>query len=218
MGTAINKPLPIPRLKLDSVTRLTKYHYRPQRSWGKVIFSQASVILSGGDMRGCWGCAWLPGGHVWLLGGVRGCWEACMVARGVHGCQGHAWLWGTCMVAGRHAWLPGGIHDCRGACMVVGGMHGAGGHAWLLEGMHGCWGGHVWLPGGHGCWGGMHGCQGVCVVGGEGVCVVAGGHAWWGGVHGCQGACMGYDEIQSMTGRYASHWNAFLLFSTFRPC
>ena len=40
-----------------------------------------------------------------------------------------------------------------------------------------------------------------------GACVVAGG----GGVLGCGGrACMGYDEIRSMSGRYASYWNAFL--------
>ena len=26
-----------------------------------------------------------------------------------------------------------------------------------------------------------------------------------------EGACVGYDEIQSMSGRYASYWNAFLL-------
>ena len=32
-----------------------------------------------------------------------------------------------------------------------------------------------------------------------------------GGVRGCWGACVGYDEIRSMSGRYASYWNAFLL-------
>ena len=30
------------------------YYYRPQRSWGKVIFSQASVILSRGGVCACW--------------------------------------------------------------------------------------------------------------------------------------------------------------------
>ena len=44
--------------------------------------------------------------------------------------------------------------------------------------------------------GGMHGFRGACVVAG--------------GVHGGRGACMGYDEIRSMGGRYASYWNAFL--------
>ena len=143
--------------------------YRPQRSWGKVIFSQASVILSTGGrgMRGCQGsgvCV-VAGGHAWLPGGV--------------------WL------PGEHLWLLGGMHGCRGACVV------ARGHAWLLGGMHGCRGGmcgcqgacmvargHAWLPGGmHGCWGVVCGCQGACVV--------ARGYAWLpGGMHGCQGVCM----------------------------
>ena len=116
---------------------------------------------------------------------------------------------------GGHAWLLAG-----GVC------------AWLLRGgMHGCSGGHAWLLGGA-CVvapGGMHGCS-------RGACVVApGGHAWllWGacmvapgGVHGCseghawllRGACVVarggvrgfFDEIRSMSGRYASYWNAFL--------
>ena len=45
-------------------------------------------------------------------------------------------------------------------------------------------GGHTWLLGGR------------CVVAG-GACMVAGG-------------CVGYDEIRSMSGRYASYWNEFL--------
>ena len=54
---------------------------------------------------------------------------------------------------------------------------------------------------------------GVCVVRGvcgcRGVCMAIRGHAWlW-------GACMGYDEIRSMSGQYASYWNAFLFCSTF---
>ena len=65
-------------------------------------------------------------------------------------------------------------------------------------------GGHAWLPGG------MCGCQGACVVAGGGVCMVAGGCTCLGGMHGCQGVCMEYDEIRSMSGRYASYWNAFL--------
>ena len=82
-----------------------------------------------------------------------------------------------------------GVHG-RGACVVgmcawQGGIHG--------RGMH---------DGG----GGMHG-RGACMAGG-----VCGrwGHAWW-------GACMAhppppsrYYEIWSMSGRYASYWNAFL--------
>ena len=53
-------------------------------------------------------------------------------------------------------------------------------------------GGHAWL------WGGMYG-WGACVV--------------VGGVHGGRGVCMGYNEIRSMSGRYASYWNAFLFVS-----
>ena len=102
---------------------------------------------------------------------------------------GHAWLPGrACVVAGGCAWLPGGMHGCwehvwlLGVCMV------AGGHAWLLGGVHGCQG--------------MHGCRGACVAVGVRGCGVC---AWWQG-----GACVGYDEIRSMSGRYASYWNAFL--------
>ena len=42
--------------------------------------------------------------------------------------------------------------------------------------------------------GGMRGCRGACMV----ACMVAGE------------GCIGYDEIRSMSGRYASYWNAFL--------
>ena len=38
-----------------------------------------------------------------------------------------------------------------------------------------------------------------------GACMVVGG------MRGCRGACVGYDDIRSMSGRYASYWNAFLL-------
>ena len=54
-------------------------NYRPQRSFGKVKFSQACVILFTG-------------------GGMRGGRGPCVVAGGVHGCQG------ACMVAGGHVW------------------------------------------------------------------------------------------------------------------
>ena len=64
--------------------------------------------------------------------------------------------------------------------------------------------GHVWLPGG------MHGCQGACVVAGGPVWLL-GGHEWLPeGMRGCQGVCVGYDEIRSLYGQYASYWNAFL--------
>ena len=65
--------------------------------------------------------------------------------------------------------------------------------------------------------------SGVCVAGGcmaggacmagEHVCVT-GGHAWRGGVcHACPPGR--YYEIRSMSGRYASYWNAFLFLRIF---
>ena len=60
----------------------------------------------------------------------------------------------------------------------------------VVGGMHGCRG-HVWLLGGGCAW-----LWGACMV--------------VGGMHGCQGGCIGYDEIRSMSGRYASYWNASL--------
>ena len=166
------------------------------------------MVAGGWGVRGCWGGV-VAGGHVWLLGegvcmvggvwllgegGVHGCGGACMVARGAWFAGGVLGCQGACVVARGHAWLPGGHAWSPGACMVVGGMHGCWGACMVA-------GGHVWLPGG------MHGCQGVCMVAG--------------GVHGCwgvgvcmvgRGACVGYDEIRSMSGRYASYWNAFLLY------
>ena len=118
---------------------------------------------------------------------------------------------------GRHVWLLQGA-----ACMVA-----LGGHAWLLGGacmVAGCSGGVCVVARGA-CM--VAGCSGgACMVAPGGACVVfPGGHAWLlvapgGGMHGCSrgacvvfpgGACIGYDEIRSMRGRYASYWNAFLL-------
>ena len=87
----------------------------------------------------------------------------------------------------------GGMHGCsRGACMVAwgacvvarGGMHGCSGGVCMVA-----LGGHAWL-----LWGGMHGCS-------------------QGGMHGCSGGGVhGFsNEIRSMSRRYASYWNAFLL-------
>ena len=113
---------------------------------------------------------------------MRGCsgGEACVVARGA--CV--VALGGACMVA------PGG------ACMVA-----LGGHAWLLGGV--CMvaqGGHAWLLRGE-----------ACVVPPGGCVVLFGGHVWFysGGMRGFF-SFFGYNEIRSMSGRYASYWNAFL--------
>ena len=115
--------------------------YRPQRSWGKVIFSEACVknsVHGGGGMRGCWQgvCVCWQGGHAWLQGRGMCGWQG-----GVHGC------WGC--VCG----CQGGMHGCQGVCMAKGG-------AWLLGGVCGCWG-HVW-------WRGCAWWSGVCVVKGGG--------------------------------------------------
>ena len=124
----------------------------------------------------------------------------------------------VCRGGGR-AWQEGwGMHgrECawQGVC-VAGGMRGRG-RAWQAVCMAG----------------GMHG-SGVCVVGGvHGRGVHSRGHAWRGacvaGGAMCdrglawRGACVAgsmhamhcpsrYYEIRSMSGRYASYWNAFLL-------
>ena len=99
---------------------------------------------------------------------------------------------GACMVAGGACMVAGGaLHGCTGgACVVApGGMHGClGGHAWLLRGcVRGCSGGHAWLLGGH-VWLLLGGCM-----------VLLGGMRGF------------FHEIRSMSGRYASYWNAFLL-------
>ena len=103
-----------------------------------------------------------------------------------------------------HSAHGGGGRAWRGACMA-GGVHGRG-HAWW-----GCaWQGACVAGGMHG--GGVHG-RGACLAGG----VHGRGHVWQGvfvaGAHAAGYACPpgGYDEIWSMSGRYASHWNAFLL-------
>ena len=102
----------------DNYGNALKCYYRPQRSWGKVMFSQACVILftreacvvAGG------GHAWLPGGYAWLLGGHA------WLLGGMHGCQGVCGCWGVCMVKGACI--------VKGAYMAKGGVHGEGGHVW----------------------------------------------------------------------------------------
>ena len=155
------------------------YFYRPQRSWGKVIFSEACVNNSvWGGMHGCSGGCMVARGGAWLLGGVHGC------SGGMHG-----FIRGACMV------LFGGA--CMvlfgGACVVL-----FGGHVWFYLGEH------AWFYSGgmHGFiqQGGMHGFiqQGACMV-----LFSGGGHVWF-------FQFFGYSEVQSMSGRYASYWNAFL--------
>ena len=61
-------------------------HYRPQQSWGKVMFLQASVILS-------------TGGVACVAGGVHGR-GACMAEGCMHGEGGACMAKGACMVRG----------------------------------------------------------------------------------------------------------------------
>ena len=89
---------------------------------------------------------------------------------------------------------------------------GEGGHAWLLRGGRACvvapggWGACMVAPGGAWLLRG-----GTCVVALGGCMAAPGGHArlLWGGVHGF------FNEIWSMSGWYASYWNAFLFLSNF---
>ena len=116
---------------------------------------------------------------------------------------GHAWFY-----PGGHAWFyPGGVHG-----FIQGGMRG-----FIWGGMLVLFGGRAWFYRG-----------GACVVlSGRGACLVlfrggGGGHAWFylgghawfypgrGGVR-VFSSFFGYNEIRSMSGRYASYWNAFLL-------
>ena len=82
-----------------------------------------------------------------------------------------------------------GMHGfIRGPCVVL-----FGGHAWFYLGS-------------------MHGfILGACMV------LFGGEHAWffWGGMHGFF-SFFGYNEIWSMSGQYASYWNAFLLAIDFK--
>ena len=110
-----------------------KSNYRPQRSCGKVMFSQVCVensVDGGGGMQGKGGMH----GRGCMAGG-RGCaWQGVCVTEGVcdRGCvwQGVCMAGGQCeWRAGQHAW-QGGMHDrghvWQGACMV--GACVAGGH------------------------------------------------------------------------------------------
>ena len=131
---------------------------------------------------------------------------------GMRGCSGgeRAWFY----LGGMHGFIWGGVHGFMGVCMVL--FRGAcmvlfGGACVVL------FGGHAWFY-----LGGVHGFiqQGACVVlfGGcvvlFGGCVVLfGGHAWFysAGGHAWFFQFFGYNEIRSMSRRYASYWNAFLL-------
>ena len=95
------------------------------------------------------------------------------------------------------AWLLGGraCFYLQGGVVLFGGGHawfylGGAGHVWFYSG------GPVWFYSGGMCGfiqGGMHG-------------FIQGGCAWFFQFF----SFFGYNEIRSMSGRYASYWNAFL--------
>ena len=100
--------------------------------------------------------------------------------------------------------LGGGVCGCSGGTCVV-----------ALGGVCGCSGvgGIMVAPGGAACMVAL----GACMVALGGMCGCSGGHAWllrW-GMHGIRRDT----EIRSMSGRYASYWNAFLFnLKSFRNC
>ena len=129
---------------------------------------------------------------------------------------------------GMRGFIRGGMHGfIRGACVVLfggvwfysGGMHGFiwGVACVVLFGGVVCvvlFGGHVWfyLGGGRCAWFYLGGMRGFIWGGMRGFI--------WGGmcgfIWGVGGMCVffsffGYNKIRSMSGRYASYWNAFLL-------
>ena len=143
--------------------------------------------------------------------------------------------------------LPPANEVCEGYVFTGVCLSTLGGHAWFYSGGKGGMRGFI-LGGIRGfIWGGMHGFiwgAGACVVlFGGGVCGFIRGSAWfysggawfylggcvhgfiWGGMHGfiwggVRGffSFFGYNEIRSMSGRYASYWNAFLLFPVISFC
>ena len=129
-----------------------------------------------------------------LLGGMRGFIQrggggACVILFGgacVVLFRGHAWFY-----SGGHAWFY------LGAYVVL-----FGGPAWsYLGGMHGFIQGCAWFYSG-----GVHGfIWGACMVLFGWACMVL----FRGGMCGFF-SFFGYNEIRSMSGRYASYWNAFL--------
>ena len=89
---------------------LNAYFYRPQRSWGKVIFSQASVILLTGGVPAPGLMSGHGGSAPWGVSAPGGIWS-----RGVSAPWGSAW------------WRP------PGRATAAGGTHPTGMHSCLLN-------------------------------------------------------------------------------------
>ena len=110
------------KIKQTHVYRMVKIpYYRPQRSWGKVMFLHVSVILFTGGclVRGVPGL----GGSAWGVSGPRG-------VAGSWGCL----VWEDVCLGG--AWSKGSVWP--GGCLVLGGC--------LVRGVSGP--GEVSAPGG----------------------------------------------------------------------
>ena len=126
--------------------------YRPQRRWGKVIFSEACVknFVHGGGHA--WQGVYMAGAC--MAGGMHGR-GVCMAEGGVHGR-------GVCVAGGMHGrggMCGRGRHAWQGACMAAGACVAG---ACMAGGVHGR--GHVWQGGQWACVaGGMHG-RGSCVA------------------------------------------------------
>ena len=104
---------------------------------------------------------------------------------------------------GMRGFIRGGVRGfIRGACMVL-----FGGRAWFYLG--GC----AWFYSGGRAWFYSGGMRGFIQQGG------VRGFIQWGGMRGFF-SFSGYNEIRSMSGRYASYWNAFLFIhgETFWHC
>ena len=147
----------------------------------KLYLPPANEVCEGYVFTGV--CLSTLGGRAWFYsGGVRG------------------FIWGACVVlfrGGMRGFIRGGMHGfIWGACVVL--FRGA--CVVLFRGV--C----VWFYSGA-C---MVLFGGECMVLFRGV-VLFGGHVWFysGGVRGFF-SFFGYNEIRSMSGRYASYWNAFL--------
>ena len=99
-------------LRADKVINLTVCITVGNSTWGKIMFSQVSVILCmGGGMHGKGGHCMAKGGHCMAKGA---CMEkgACMVG-GIHR-RGHAW--GACVAVSVHG--RGRVHGRGGACVA----------------------------------------------------------------------------------------------------
>ena len=106
--------------KFECHIALKTSFYRPQRIWGKVIFSEACVknsvhrggaCMAGGCVAGCvWqrglhhrGGACMAGGPASQRGDMHGR-GACVAGGGGMHDGWRAWQWGACVAGGGRAW------------------------------------------------------------------------------------------------------------------